>query len=481
MIEHIPNFSPARVLVVGDIMLDRYWHGATSRISPEAPVPVVNVQQLEHRPGGAANVALNVAALGAQVTLIGVVGKDAEAEELTQILQNANVSTRFVTSNHQPTITKLRVLSQRQQLIRLDFEQTFSEIDSTPLIELTREAIKQADILVLSDYGKGSLTDPQALIALARQYNIPVLVDPKGKEFTRYAGATLLTPNRREFETVMGQCADESELVQKAQHAISMYKLSAMLITRGAEGMTLVDQHPSLELHIPTHAREVYDVTGAGDTVIAVLATALAAQITLEQATHLANLAAGLAVARLGTVAISAPELRYAVEQKWHTDHQASVLNEQQLQLIVENARARGERIVVTNGCFDILHAGHVTYLQQAKRLGQRLIVLVNDDASVRRLKGTERPINTLKRRMAVLTALSAVDWVVPFSEDTPERLIQLIKPDVLTKGGDYQASQIAGSDWVIKHGGSVEILPLVEGCSTTTIVEQIKETESIL
>lgn len=468
----MPRFDLAPVLVVGDVMLDRYWHGTTSRISPEAPVPVVRVDQHEDRPGGAANVALNIAALGAPAYLVGVTGQDEAADALTDSLRAAHVQVRFQRIAQQPTIVKLRIMSRHQQLIRVDFEEPF-DTDPQALASDTAAMLAGVKVLVLSDYGKGALKNHQALIQLAKARNIPVLADPKGKDFSIYRGASLITPNLSEFEAIVGVCADDAELVAKGSELMARLDLGALLVTRGEHGMTLL-RPAQPALHLPARAREVFDVTGAGDTVISTLAAALAAGEELPQAVALANLAAGIVVGKLGTAAISAPELRRAVQRSEGSER--GVLSLEQLQLAIEDARAHGEKIVFTNGCFDILHAGHVTYLEQARAQGDRLIVAVNDDASVTRLKGPGRPINSVDRRMAVLAGLGAVDWVIPFSENTPERLLEQVRPDVLVKGGDYKSvEEVVGAQIVQGYGGEVRILGLVENSSTTAIVERIR------
>ena len=467
----MPRFDQAPVLVVGDVMLDRYWHGGTSRISPEAPVPVVRVEQIEDRPGGAANVALNIAALGAPATLIGVTGEDEAAESLTDSLAAVGVKTYFQRIDDQPTIVKLRVMSRHQQLLRMDFEEPFNT-DAEALAREVEGLLEGVKVLVLSDYGKGALKNHQVLVQAARARNIPVLADPKGKDFSIYRGASLITPNLSEFETIVGRCADEAELVAKGARLMRDLDLGALLVTRGEHGMTLLrPEHPPL--HLPARAREVFDVTGAGDTVISTLAAAIAAGEELPQAVALANLAAGIVVGKLGTAAISAPELRRAVQREEGSER--GVLSLDQLLLAIEDARAHGEKIVFTNGCFDILHAGHVTYLEQARAQGDRLVLAVNDDASVSRLKGPGRPINSVDRRMAVLAGLGAVDWVVSFAEDTPERLLKQVQPDVLVKGGDYAVDQVVGADIVTAYGGEVRVLGLVANSSTTAIVEKIR------
>lgn len=467
----MPYFERAHILVVGDLMLDRYWHGISSRISPEAPVPVVNVSETEDRPGGAGNVALNMAALGSKVSLISIIGDDEAGQILHDRLRTAKIHTNLQVSNTKPTITKLRVVSRHQQLLRMDFEEKFDERDSSEFASKVKSLIGRTNALVLSDYAKGSLPDCQTLIGIAREAGVPVLVDPKGNDFTRYHGATILTPNFHEFEAVVGKCATEQEVVDKGEALMRELDLQALLVTRGEQGMTLLRHHQP-ELHLPARAREVFDVTGAGDTVIATLAAAIAAGQPLPEATALANLAAGIVVGKMGTATLNPAELRRAVIAEQGAER--GVVTEDQLLMALEEARASGEKIVFTNGCFDIIHAGHVGYLEEARKQGDRLVLAVNSDESIRRLKGSGRPINPLDRRMAVLAGLESVDWVVFFDEDTPERLLRRIKPDVLVKGGDYSEEQVVGNQIVKAYNGSVKVLSFYDNCSTTSIVNKI-------
>lgn len=470
----LPEYAPAKVLVVGDVMLDRYWHGDTGRISPEAPVPVVNVKRNEERPGGAANVALNVVALGANSTLLGMTGNDEAADSLVKVLSKVGVRCDFVKFDNYPTITKLRVMSRHQQLIRLDFEEGFHNVDASELITKFKSHLSGHQVAVLSDYNKGALAQVKALLTAAKEINIPVLVDPKGTDFSRYHGATLLTPNFSEFEAVVGTCQSEQDIAEKGLALIEKLALQALLITRSEHGMTLLEPGKK-PLNLPAQAKEVFDVTGAGDTVIATLGTSLAAGQSLAQSCALANAAASIVVGKMGTSTVSAQELAKFIYGG--NDSGYGVVSQSQLQEAVQIAHSRGEKVVMTNGCFDILHAGHVSYLSKARSLGDRLIVAVNNDASVRRLKGNERPINPLERRMAVLAGLAAVDWVVSFSDDTPQQLIANILPDLLVKGGDYQIEQIAGHQEVLANGGDVQVLKFEDGCSTSKIIEAIKKT----
>ncbi|MDP0254934.1 bifunctional D-glycero-beta-D-manno-heptose-7-phosphate kinase/D-glycero-beta-D-manno-heptose 1-phosphate adenylyltransferase HldE [Glaesserella parasuis] len=472
MMQYSPQFNNAKVLVLGDVMLDRYWFGSTNRISPEAPVPVVKVQENEDRAGGAANVAMNIASLNVPVTLQGLVGNDDAGRALDKLLSEHRIQNQCVAVDSHPTITKLRILSRHQQLLRLDFEEGFHNLDCQALLAKLAAEITAYGALILSDYGKGTLDAVQQMIQIARQANVPVLIDPKGTDFERYRGATLLTPNMSEFEAVAGHCNDEGEIVAKGLKMIADFDLSALLITRSEKGMTLLrpNQDP---FHLPTQAKEVYDVTGAGDTVISVLATAIADGRPLEEACYLANAAAGIVVGKLGTSTVSPSELEQAIHQRAETGF--GVVSEDELKVIVKQSKTRGEKIVMTNGCFDILHPGHISYLENARKLGDRLIVAVNTDESVKRLKGESRPINDLNARMAVLAGLASVDWVVPFGEDTPQRLIGEILPDLLVKGGDYKPEEIAGSQEVWANGGEVRVLNFENGCSTTNVIKKIQ------
>ncbi|KQQ33583.1 heptose 1-phosphate adenyltransferase [Duganella sp. Leaf126] len=467
------RLDTARVLVVGDVMLDRYWSGATGRISPEAPVQVVNIDKDDLRPGGAANVAVNVASLGASVRLLGVVGNDDAARLLTNSVAAFGVQADFVVSSNCPTITKLRVVSRNQQLMRLDFESSLGSegcFDRGGLYAKFIDALATVDAVILSDYGKGTLSSIEDMIAEARRQCKPVIVDPKGVDYSRYSGATLITPNMAEFEAVVGHCADEGEIVAKGLVLREKLGLDALLVTRSEHGMTLLRQNEP-PLHLPTEAREVFDVTGAGDTVIATLGTALASGKDLELSCRLGNMAAGIVVAKFGTSAITTIELEHVLYGVGGVEQ--PIMAEDALLARVTAAKENGKRVVFTNGCFDILHVGHTRYLEAARRLGDLLVVAVNTDASVKRLKGNARPINGCADRMHVLAALKSVDWVVEFDEDTPERIIRKLIPDVLVKGGDYPVEEIVGYEVVTEAGGEVIALDFHEGYSTTRIIDR--------
>ncbi len=463
-----------RIVVLGDVMLDRYWSGATERISPEAPVPVVHVRNSEDKPGGAANVAMNLAALGMQVNLLGLIGDDEAGTTLESALQHAQVNSQLVCNSNAPTITKLRVMSRHQQLIRLDNEQKFDGSNAAQLLDLSYSMLANTALLVISDYAKGTLEGvlPE-VIRRARELNVPVLVDPKGNNFELYRGATLLTPNRAELEAVTGRCEDETQREKKAKEMVEQLSLKALLLTRSEQGLSLYrrDEPP---LHIPAHVREVFDVTGAGDTIIAVLAAFMANGYDFATSASAANVAAGLAVGKLGAASVGLGELDRAINAQADNPVQKISSDVSNLKLRIAELKNSGQRIVFTNGCFDILHAGHVRYLREASALGDQLVVAVNCDASVARLKGESRPLNPLAARMEVLAALSCVDWVVPFVDDTPENLITELLPDVLVKGGDYNAESIVGYDVVTKAGGEVRTLAFVDGYSTSELIRKI-------
>lgn len=469
---NLPDFSQANVLVVGDVMLDKYWHGHSRRISPEAPVPVVHVRDAELRAGGASNVALNITALGGKALLLGMTGQDENAAALETLLTEQSVACHFLQERGHATSLKLRVVAQQQQMIRLDFEDDFSQVDKAALLARYEKLLAAVDVVVLSDYAKGTLSDVEALIAVARRAGKAVIIDPKGVDFARYRGASLITPNYSEFEAVAGRCQSETEIVAQASKLLDTLELDALLVTRGEHGMSLI-RHDGEPLHLPTYAREVFDVTGAGDTVIGTLAAALAAGANRQNAMALANLAAGLVVRKLGTATTSLAEIQHALHEQNPID--SGIITEDELEQVIHVARAKGERVIMTNGCFDLLHTGHITYLQRARALGDRLVIAVNDDASVKVLKGDTRPINTLQDRMQVLAALGCVDWVIPFTEETPERLYCKVLPDVIVKGGDYQRHEVVGGDCVEANGGEVVLIPFIDGQSTTDMVNRIK------
>jgi len=472
MTQLIEKLAGTKALVVGDVMLDRYWYGGTGRISPEAPVPVVRVEDQQERAGGAGNVALNLASVGCQVRLLGMSGSDDAGDALAAIFDKVDIDASLSRVDTHPTITKLRVMSRNQQLLRMDFEVDLQDADHAQLQKDFTDSLPNADVVVLSDYCKGTLPDPQFYIEAARSAGTPLLVDPKRVDLDAYRGASLLTPNMSEFESVAGACGEDEELIaQRGQQLLVDFDIESLLITRSEHGMLLLQKDRAAG-KIAAQAREVFDVTGAGDTVVAIVAAVLGAGEDMESACNLANTAAGIVVGKLGTATVSPAELRsrYLVQ-----DNRQSIVEQSGLVEIVDQLKANHQRVVMTNGCFDLLHPGHLAYLQAAAELGDILVVAVNDDASVERLKGDGRPVNPLAVRMAMLAGLSVVDYVVGFSEDTPQQLIGNVIPDVLVKGGDYKVEEVAGYDEVTAAGGEVRILGFLEGYSTSDTINKIK------
>ncbi len=458
----------ARVLVVGDVMLDRYWQGTTDRISPEAPVPVVKINDRSMRVGGAGNVAVNITSLGGQAFLIGMVGEDDAAKDLAHLLAECDVNDYCVSDNSISTTIKLRVLAQHQQLIRLDFEADVSHVNQQKIDESFSALLKDVNLVVLSDYGKGVVHDTAKFIQKANDAHVKVLIDPKKNNFGEYAGAYLVTPNKKEFEAVVGVCSTQQEIETKARALIDEHQFGGLLVTQGEQGMTLIMKDQNA-VHFPTHAREVYDVTGAGDTVIASLAAGISAGMDVADAVHLSCVAAGIVVGRIGTAKVTQDDI--LKEEKSVTTSQNKISNEEELIKYVKECKKEGKTIAISNGCFDILHAGHVHYLEQASAFADVFILAVNSDSSVKQLKGESRPINNLDNRLAVLSGLASIDRLVAFSEETPERLICNIKPDVLIKGGDYKVDQIAGRQCAKK----VELISFLDGQSTSNVIKKIQ------
>ena len=464
--------SKSNILVFGDVMLDRYVSGSVDRVSPEAPVPVLKPIKEEIRLGGAANVALNLSSLGSKVSLIGISGKDSSSAQISNLLKENKIKNEIVKSNL-PTITKLRLLSSKQQLLRVDNEEEFTKEDWNSAKKRFDKsiALNSNNLLIISDYGKGTLQDIPGLIKKAKKSKKIVLVDPKGNNFSKYKGADVITPNFSEFIGEVGAVKSEREITAKAKSLIKSLKLGALLVTRGPEGMTLFNKEKGnvVRSDFPTQAQEVFDVSGAGDTVIASVAAALSTGLDMTSAVKLANVAAGIVVGKSGTATASISE----IEPHFTGEDLVFTLKEAKKHSVM--LRKNGKKIVFTNGCFDILHAGHVHYLEQAKELGEELVVGLNSDSSVKTLKGPSRPINNLQQRAKVLSSLKCVDRIVSFADETPIKLIKEIKPDVLVKGGDYKVKDVVGHKEVRSWGGEVKIIPLVPGLSTTNIIKKLK------
>jgi D-beta-D-heptose 7-phosphate kinase / D-beta-D-heptose 1-phosphate adenosyltransferase len=470
------GFGQRRVLVVGDLMLDKYVWGEVERISPEAPVPVVRTGRHSQQPGGAANVAMNLVGMGARVTVMGYGGGDQDQYALEGHLREAGVKFCIITCPGTPTTSKLRVLAGHQQLLRLDCETkpAHSAAAAESLLRRVAPALAESSVVVLSDYDKGVLSERvcQTIIAEARRFRVPVVVDPKGHDFARYRGATTICPNAKELAAVTGEPAQELDrLLAAGQAMVSPLDVEYMLVTLSEKGIAVL--RPDSRHHAPAAARQVYDVSGAGDTVVAVIAAALASHVPIESAVQLANVAAGVVISKVGTVPIRRSELQGALSQELQPSSEDKVVLPDVLVARVAGWRSRGLQVVFTNGCFDLLHIGHIALLEQARRMGDRLIVAVNSDRSVHRLKGPERPLVGEKDRARILAALAAVDAVVVFDESTPLRLIEAIRPNVLVKGGDYTEDEVVGAAEVRGWGGRVELVPLVAGCSTSRLIER--------
>ncbi len=474
------GFTGETIVVAGDCMLDRYAWGAVTRISPEAPVPIVHVQHETASGGGAANVAINLATLGLRVELAGLTGEDAAGAELLEILGRYGIGAETLLSvAGRPTITKTRVMGGHQQMLRLDHESAGPVPDraSAELLEKTLALVdrKPAQV-ILSDYGKGALPAKfcQAVISRARQLHTPVIVDPKGADYTKYKGATALAPNRPELAQVTGAAADDLEgLLSAGRTLVNDLDLEFLVVTLGDQGIALLETGSTHR--IPALAQDVFDVSGAGDTVVATLAAALAAGLPRLDALYLANLAGGIVVGKVGTAPIRANELSAAISAPDMTLQPEKIAPLEKVAEQVQRWRARGEKIVFTNGCFDLLHPGHVAYLEAARQLGGRLVVGLNTDRSVREIKGPDRPVMSQEDRSRVLAALASVDMVTLFDEATPLNLINTLRPDVLAKGADYEAADIVGAEEVRGWGGEVAIIPLVEGRSTSRIIQRLQ------
>ena len=478
LIDWLDRLGTAHVVCVGDVMLDRFVYGEVERISPEAPIPVLRITREAVTVGGAGNVARNLSALGAESRLFGVVGDDAAGREAAERLSAARAVTLSLTADgDRPTTVKTRFIAGGQQLLRTDEEQLTALADGL-LAQLAKDVTASVGdgscgALVLSDYGKGVLTDAMigAAMDAARAAGIPVVVDPKGIDFTRYRGAGVITPNRRELGAASRMPVDsDADVAAAARHLIETCGLDAVIATRGADGMTVVTDTD--EVHLPALAREVFDVSGAGDTVVATVAAGLAAGMSVVDAAQLANVAAGLVVGKVGTAVVRLDELADGLGGA--PGLAAKILDAAGLNERVAQWRARGLSVGFTNGCFDIVHPGHISLIEQASAACDRLIVALNDDASVRRLKGEGRPVQPEGARARVIASLAGVDGVVLFADDTPLALIEAVRPDVLVKGADYSVDEVVGGDLVASYGGRVVLADLVDGFSTTDTISRI-------
>jgi len=479
LLDILASFQRARVLVLGDVMLDRFVYGSVERTSPEAPVPVMALERTADMPGGAANVARNAVALGAQVVLIGVVGADEPARELREHLgRAAGLQIHLILDSARPTTTKTRYVADRQQILRTDVELAAplaAPVAETLLAQFDA-ALADTDVVILSDYGKGALSDAVTAraIAAATAAGKRVLVDPKSRSFAKYRGATVLTPNKHELQSASGhECSTDAQVVAAARDILARGICSIVVATRGKEGMSIVPSDGEA-LHIRTVATEVYDVTGAGDTAMAAMAVALASGAAIVQAARLANIAAGIVVGKYGTATASPDEILARLGGTAESDAAESSYTLERAQLLVTRWHRLGLRVAFTNGCFDMLHPGHVSLLNEAKRAADRLVVGLNSDRSVRRLKGASRPVQSAGARAMVLSSLKAVDAVVIFEDDTPLGLITALEPDVLVKGADYTVQTVVGAEEVLRRGGKVVLAELLPAHSTSETIRRI-------
>ena len=473
--------NKSHALVIGDVMLDRYLIGSVGRISPEAPVPIVLLNSQNERAGGAANVAANLALLGIKTHLIGCMGDDLEAQSLRKLIADAGIENNLVTSKNRPTIAKTRVVSGHQQMMRLDQESSaaFTADETAALQANIHEALEASpQIVILSDYAKGLLSEQvcQQIITACAAQKIPVLVDPKGSDYSKYVGATALTPNKKETAEACSTDINDADLITKAVTLKNCIKLQFLAVTRGDEGITLIDDGliNNGVHHIAASAKQVFDVSGAGDTVIATLAAGLMHGLTPLEALTVANLAAGVVVGKVGTVPITKADLIEALQAEQGSEQAHKICDLAQLMTKVASWKQQNQKIVFTNGCFDLLHAGHVTYLEAAKKRGDKLILGLNTDRSVSAIKGPTRPVVHENDRARVLAALESVDAVILFDEDTPLNLINAIKPNIIAKGSDYAVNQVVGGAEVMSWGGEIALIDLVAGRSTTGILKKI-------
>ena len=464
------NFSNVRIIVIGDIMLDVYYYGKVARLSPEAPVPVVKVDHTTYTPGGAANVAVNISGVGASVFLLGYAGNDENRKKLEKLADEKSIEHNFISIKN-PTITKARVIGEHQQIVRMDFEDPMAN-DEDAEEELKKvfmqQIKKKCDAVILSDYGKGICSEKlcQFIIKICAEKNIPTIIDPKGTRWEKYSGSYIATPNFSEFKAMVGsEISNNDEDLEKHVRSIAeKYNLQKLLVTRSEKGMSCFDGKSII--HMPTKAKEIFDVSGAGDTVVAILSVCLGAKLNIEESLLVANKAAGIVVGKLGTASVTIEEIEQSFD-----DERKKVIGLNDLESIVASLRRRGKKIVFTNGCFDLVHAGHVKVLKEAKSFGDILILGLNSDSSIKKLKGPSRPINNLSDRLTVLTNFSFIDYVVVFDTDTPLEIIKKIKPDVLVKGGDYSVETVIGHEYAKK----VMLVKFLEGYSSTNIIKKIQ------
>lgn len=470
------QFNDLTIMVIGDIMLDRYWFGHAGRISPEAPVPVVHHQETDNRLGGAGHVAANLKALGAKVKLLGFVGDDEAGAVLEDLAVQQGIESYWFRPQLTDTHIKLRVYSAKHAMARFDFNCQYHDEDKRALMSCYQAQLDGVDVVVLSDYAKGTLTESAHMVEMAQKLGKKVVVDPGQIDLSRYYGADLLIPNTRMLNQVIGASLNAHDMQKHVQSLISSFNLGGILLSRGQQGMSLF--RPGRDaLDHPAVVHDVVDKTGVADTVVACAALMLGKHAHLPALMHVATVASSVVVQKLGTAVVSYVELADALHKETKQASTSSgVVTREVLSVLVREAKRRGEQVVMTNGCFDLLHAGHVAYLQEAKKQGDRLVVALNSDESIQAIKGPTRPILPIAERMAMVAGLSVVDWVVSFDEDTPENLLREVQPDILVKGSDYTVEQIVGADIVHSYGGKVERIQVdYPHMSTSNVLDKIQ------
>ncbi len=462
--------NKSQTLIIGDIILDEYWFGDSNRISPEAPIPVVNIKNKDFRLGGAGNVALNFSEINSNVTLVSTIGKDLDGKVIEKILKKKKIKSHLKKINIGKSIKKLRIFSGHYQMIRLDFESEKKNYE-LKLDKKLKNEIDKSKLILLSDYGKGTLIEVKKIIKYAKVKSKLIIIDPKGSDFDKYRHASILTPNLSEFIEVVGEVNNKTQLIKKARDHIQKNNLIGILVTQGKNGMTFVTKDKVI--HKNSLAQNVYDVTGAGDTVIATFSAYLNSGKTYEESIEMANIAASTVIKKIGTATVNKKEIEEIYENRNKVINKKFYTSNSEILKKIQTIRSKNMKIVMTNGCFDIIHAGHIHLLENAKKLGDFMIVAINSDKSVKLLKGKRRPVNKLSARIEVLKSLSCVDLIVVFNELTPLKTIKMISPDVLVKGGDYKIRDIIGADLIKANKGIVKIIKTKKGYSTTKILQR--------
>ena len=462
--------NKTKILVIGDIILDEYWFGDSNRISPEAPIPVVDIKNKDFRLGGAGNVALNLSEINSNITLVSTIGKDLDGKVIEKILQKKKLKHYLKKISIGKSIKKLRIFSGHHQMIRLDFENERKSYE-LKLDNKLKNEIDRSKLILLSDYGKGTLLEIKKIIKYAKGKSKLIIIDPKGSDFNKYKHASILTPNMNEFIEVVGEVNNKTQLIQKARNLIQKNNLIGVLVTQGKNGMTLVTQGKAI--HKDSLTQNVYDVTGAGDTVIATFSAYLNSGKTYEESMEMANIAASRVIKKIGTATVNKKEIEEIYENRNKILNKKFYTSNSEILKKIQTIKSKNMKIVMTNGCFDIVHAGHIHLLENAKKLGDFMIVAINSDESVKVLKGKKRPVNKLSARIEMLKALSCVDLVIVFNELTPLKIIKMVSPDVLVKGGDYKIRDIVGADLIKAKKGKVKIIKIKKGYSTTKILQR--------